>query len=311
MSEKATPYNLDADQTVFFQGQLEYVKEQTYDQKLGDLKALTGLFPITSQLPEGMTELVWRSFKTFGLAKFISDYSKDFPKADVGGTENRRTSKDIGLSYSYTIKEIQRAARAGFPLDAKRAFACRRGIEEKLNSVALSGDTKHNIPGFFSYPGASTYVVPATGTGSSKTWATKTPDQILIDLNGILNVINNVTMGKESGTVILLPKTQYDFIRQKRLDETLEKTIYQFFVENNPGVRIDWVTGLDTAGTGSTTRFIAYIDDNQHIELEIPKMFEQLEEMRDGPMAYTVPAIATIVGVIAYYPLTIVYGDGI
>jgi len=310
MSEN-TVFNIDGETTVFFKGQLEYIKSQTYDQKLGDLKALTGLFPITSQLPAGATELTWRSFQTYGLAKFISDYSKDFPKCDVGGTEQSRKVFDIGLSYSYTTKEIQRAAMAKFPLDAKRSFACRRGIEEKLNSIALNGDTNHNIPGFFNYPGVTTFAVPATGTGASKTWATKTADQILIDLNGMLNAINDVTLGKESGNVILLPKTQYDFIRQKRLDETLEKTIYQFFIENNPGVRIDWVQGLATAGTGLTTRMIAYINDSQHVELEIPTMFEQLEEMRDGPMAYTVPAIASTVGVILYYPLTVVYGDGI
>jgi hypothetical protein len=309
--DKNTVYNLDGETTVFFKRQLEFIKQQTYDQKLGDLKALTGLFPITSQLPAGATELTWRSFQTYGLAKFISDYSKDFPKADVGGTEQSRKVFDIGLSYSYTTKEIQRAAMAGFPLENKRAFACRRGIEEKLNSIALSGDTYHNIPGFFNYPGVTTYAVPATGTGSSKTWASKTADQILIDLNGVLNAISTVTLGKEAGNTILLPKTQYDFIRQKRLDTTLEKTVYQFFIENNPGVRIDWVAGLDTAGAGSTSRMIAYINDSQHVELEIPNMFEQLEEMRDGPMAYTVPAIATTVGVIVYYPLTVVYGDGI
>lgn len=311
MSVKANAYNLDADGVVFFKGQLEVVKAQTYDQKLGDLKALTGLFPISSNLPPGATELTWRSFKQFGLAKFISDYSKDFPKADVGGTEQTRKVHDIGMSYSYSIKEIQRAALAGFPLETKRAFAARRAIEEKLNSIAFAGDTSHNIPGFFSYPGASAYTVPATGTSTTKTWSTKTADQILTDLNGILNVINNVTMGKEEGNTILLPKANLDYIKQTRLGTTLEKTIYQFFTENNPGVRLDWVKDLDTAGADGGTRMVAYINDSQHVEFEIPTMLEQYEEMRDGPAAYTVPMAASTAGVIVYYPLTVVYGDGI
>jgi len=308
---KATAMNLDVDQTVFFKGQLEVVKTQTYDQKLGDLKALTGLFPISSNMPPGAAELTWRAFKTYGLAKFIADYSKDFPKADVGGTEYTRKVHDLGMSYSYSIKEIQRAAMAGFPLESRRAFACRKAIDEKLNSIAFSGDTSHDIPGFFAYPGATTYTVPATGTGVTKTWSTKTADQILVDLNGMLNAINNVTLGKEVGNTILMPKANLDYLKQTRLGTTMEKTIYQFFMENNPGVTLDWVVGLDTAGALGDARMIAYINDSQHIELEIPVMFEQLEEMRDGPMAYTVPAIATIAGVIAYYPLTIVYGDGI
>jgi hypothetical protein len=312
MSGKAViGYNLDDGQTVFFKGQLEVVKAQTYDQKLGDLKALTGLFPITSQLPPGATELTWRAFKQYGLAKFISDYSKAFPKADVGGTEYTRRVHDIGMSYSYSIREIQRAAMANFPLEAKRAIACRRAIDEKLNSIALVGDTNHNIPGFLAYPGATTYTVPATGTGGTKTWSTKTADHILTDLNGMLNAINNVTMGKEVGNTILLPKANLDYIKQTRLGTTMEKTIYQFFTENNPGVTLDWLKDLDTAGDSSTTRMVAYINDSQHLELEIPSMFDVLEEMRDGPAAYTVPAIASTVGVIVYYPLTVVYGDGI
>lgn len=314
MSDKKPELNvtrLDGETTVFFQHQLELVKSKTYDQVLGNLKALTGLFPISSQLPPGATELTWRSWQGYGLAKFIADYAKDFPRCDIGGSEQSRRVHDIGSSYGYSIKEIQRAAFAGVPLDAKRAAACRRAIDEKLNDIALNGDTNHNIPGFFAYPGATTYTVPATGTGVTKTWSTKTSDQILTDLYGVLNAISDATLGKEEGNMILLPKTQYDLIRQKRLDTTMEKTVLQYFLDSNPGVRVDWVAGLDTAGSGSTARMIAYINDANHVEFEIPIMFEQQEEYKDGPMSYMVPAIASTVGVICYYPVTVVYGDGI
>jgi hypothetical protein len=303
--------NLDDGQTVFFKGQLEFVKTQTYDQQLGDLKALGGLLPISSSLPKGASELVWRGYKNYGLAKFISDLTTSFPRVDVGGTEQRRYPHEIGLSWGYSVKELQRAYYAGFPLDQKRAAACKRGIEEKLNDIALNGDVKHNIPALLNYPTGSVYAVPATGTGVTKTWSTKTSDQILVDMNGIMNVINNVTMGKEMGNTLLLPKANFDLIRQTRLDATMEKSIYTFFLENNPGLKIDWIKDLDTKGVGSTTRMMAFISDSQHIELEIPTRFEILEEYKEGPRSYVVPAVAETVGVIAYYPLTLVYGDGI
>jgi hypothetical protein len=311
MNDKNTVTNLDGETTVFFAHQLEVVKAQTYDQKLGDLKALTGLFPITSQLPAGATELTWRSWQGYALAKFISEFTFDFPRSEIGGTEQTRRVSDIGSSYGYNIKEIQRAAFAGVPLESKRAFFARRAIDEKLNDIALNGDSEHNIPGFLDYPGTSTYNVPATGSGASKTWATKTPDQILVDLNGVLNAINDVTLGKEEGNTILMPKANLDYIKQTRLDDTMEKSIYQYFVENHPGVRLDWLSNLDDAGSLGTTRMVAYINDSNHIELEIPVKFEQQEEYKDGPMSYMIPLTASIVGVIAYYPLTIVYADGI
>lgn len=306
-----TDYRLDGETTVFFEDQLKLVKAKTYDQILGDLKALGGMFPISSNLPDGMNELAWRSWQGYGLAKFITDYSHDFPRSDIGGTEQFRKVNYIGDSYGYSLLEIRRAAQAGIPLDTKRAFFSKRAIEEKLNSIALNGDTDHNIPGFLSYPGVTTYSVPATGTGNTTTWSTKTPDQVLTDLYGVLNAINNVTLGKENGNTILLPKAQFDSIRQRRLGDTHEKSIYTFFLENNPGVTIDWLADLSDAGAGGTTRMIAYINDSNHIELEIPKRFEQLPEYQDGPMSWMVPAIASVVGVIAYYPATIVYGDGI
>lgn len=302
--------NLDTVQSAFFKRQLEVIKGATYDEKLSDLKAFQ-LFPISSEAPAGATEITWRSFKGYGFAKFIADYAKDFPKVDIGGTELTRKIYDIGVAYGYSIREIQRAALAGLDLESRRAKAARRAIEEKMSSIALSGDTNHNIPGFISYPGITEYTVPATGTGVTKTWSTKTADQIIVDLYGILNTISEGTYGKERANTILLPLAQYDLIRQTRASAYSDKSIFTYFLENNPGVTIDWLKELDGAGASDTDRFMAYVKDPMHVTWEVPTMFEQLEEMREGPMAYSIPAVAQTAGVIVYYPAAVAFGDGI
>lgn len=302
-------YHLDDNETVFFKRQLEYVKSRTYDEKYKDLKAFD-LFPISGEVPSGATEITWRSFKQYGLAKVIADYAHDFPRVDVFGEENTIKIKDLGDSYGYSIKEIRRAMLVGFELESRRAGVARRAIEEKMNTLALSGSTTDNINGFIDYPGITSYTVPNNAGGTSKTWANKTATEILTDLNGIVTAIVEGTSGKERPNVILLPIAQYDLIRNTRVGTYSDRTIYQFFTENNPNISIEWLNELDGAGSGSTDRFMAYSRDPNHLTLEIPMMFEQFEEEKKG-MEYEIPCHAEFAGVIVYYPLAVAYGDGI
>ena len=308
MAEKSVN-RLDADDAIFFKRQLEAVKGRTYDQKLADLKYAQFL-PVNADTPAGATEITWRSFSGYGFAKIIADYAKDFPRTDIGGTEHTVKVKDLGSSYAYSIREIQRAAMAGLALEARRASMARRAIEEKLNTIAWSGDTTANIQGFLNYPGATTYTVPATGTGTTKTWSTKTGAQILTDLFGICNAVIEGTYGKEVPNQILLPLAQYNLIKQTRVSDYSDTTVYEFFTKNMPGVAIDWLKELDGAGTGSTGLFVAYVKDSDHVTFEVPNAFEQLEEEKEG-MEYKVPCWASTAGVIVYYAASVCFGAGI
>jgi len=306
---KKDSLNLDANESVFFARELEYVKGRTYDEKYKLLKAFS-LIPVSGEAPSGATEITWRSFKLYGMAKVIADYAHDFPRVDVFGEENTIKIKDLGVAYGYSIKEIRKAMMAGVPLDAKRALAARRAIDEKINSLAWSGDSTYNIQGFLGYPGITEYTVPATGTGVTKTWSTKTADQILVDLNGIVNAIVEGTNGIERPNTILMPIAQYNLIRNTRIGSTSDKTIYQFFAENNPDIMIDWLTELKTAGSGSTAQFVAYSRDPEHLSLEVPVAFEQFEADKKG-MDYEIPCHAETAGIIVYYPASVCFGDGI
>lgn len=309
MTESKSVNRLDGDDAIFFKRQLEYVKSQTYDEKLADLKYAQFL-PISAEADAGATEITWRSFKGFGFAKIIADYAKDFPRTDIGGEEHTVKIKDLGSSYGYSIREIQRAAKAGVALEQRRAFFARRAIEQKLNTIAWSGDTAAGIQGFLNYPGTSTYTVPATGTGSSKLWSTKTADQILTDLNGIVNTVIEGTYGKENPNMILLPLAQLNLIKSLRVGTVSDTTVYQFFTQNHPGVMIDWLKELDGAAADGTDLFVAYVKDSNHLTFEIPNAFEQLEEEKEG-MEYKVPCWGSTAGVIVYYPQSVCFGSGI
>lgn len=309
MPAKYDAFNIDANESAFFKRELEVVKSKTFDVKYKPNVALA-LFPMSAENPAAEV-ITWRQFSRVGMAKMISDYAQDFPRVDIYGVEYSVKPKDIGSSYGYSIAEIRRAAMAGLPLETRRAEAARRAIEDKLNYIAFNGDTATGLNGFFDYPGITEYTVASGGTGGTKTWSTKTADQILDDMNGIVHAIVSATNGIEQPDTMLLPLEQYNLITTKRLSTDSDTTVLEYFLKTNRYIkRVEWVTDLKTAGDSSTARMMVYVNDSDHLNLEIPLMFEQFEADKTG-MSYSIPCMARTAGLLIFYPGSVGYADGI
>jgi hypothetical protein len=304
------PTRLDAGESAFFRRQLEYIKARTYDTKQRPLR-MAELLPVSTEAPSGADTITFRRFTGIGIAKIISDYSQDLPRVDVYGEEETVKVKSIGTSFGYSIKEIRRAQMAGVNLDQKRSEFAMRANDEKVNRVAWDGDAVHNIQGFIDYPGISEYTVPNDGTGTTKTWTTKTSLQIVRDLNGLVGTAIAATNGVERPDAVILPLAQYQYIAGTPMSVDNAKTILQFFLESNPWVKsVEWLPELDAAGGSGTDRMMAYVKDPEHVTLEIPQVFEQFEPQPKG-LEFVVPCHSECAGVIVYYPLAVVFGDGI
>lgn len=306
--EKGDRFHLDASETAFFKRQLEYVKGRTYDVKYRNLKAQQ-FIPVSTEAPAGADYIIWYSYSKAGTAKIIADYAHDFPRVDVFATENQAKIYSMGDSYGYSIKEIRRAAMAGNNLDTRRANTARRAIEELFDRLAWYGDADFNIQGFFDYPGITEYTVP-DGAGAAPEWSTKTPDEIIADLTGIMDSVSVPTNGREMVDTILLPREQYNLIKNTRMGGSSDTTIYSFFTKNNPDVIIDVLDELAGIGAGGSDRYYAYVRDAEHLTQEIPQPFEQLEADKKGA-SWEVPCHAEFGGVQIYYPQSVAFGDEI
>jgi hypothetical protein len=306
---KKDMYKLDANESAFFKRELEFVKSKTYDTKYKSLKSFQ-LIPISNEAPNGATEITYRKFSGVGLAKIIADYANDFPRVDTFGEEVTQKVRSIGDSYGYSIAEIRRSQMVGRSLDQRRAGFARRAADQKIDSIAWNGDDNYNLLGLIDYPGITEYTVPNDGTGSSKTWTTKTPDQIIRDMEGLITAIVDTTNGVESPDTMIMPIAQYRYIKTTRMTDGDSNTILGFFMGNNPGFLVDWVTELKTAGAGSTARYMAYSRNADNLTLEIPQPFEQFPAQAKN-MEFQIPCHASTGGVIVYYPLSVAFGDGI
>lgn len=304
------PMRLDSNESVFFNRELAYVKARSYDAKYAELKGLS-LIPISTEAGAGVNEIIFHQYRGVGFAKVIADYAKDFPRVDIYGEEKAVKVKGIGDSYGYSIKEIRASQRTGKNLDQRRAITARRAHDEMMNRMALKSNTADGTFGLLDFPGITEVTLQADGTSSSKTWASKTPDQIVRDINDLVNAVMEPTSAREVPDTLLLPIAQYNDLASRRIGEAGEKTLMRYILDNSPYIKkIDWLSELKNFGAGGTNRALVGRFDEEHLTLEIPQPFEQFEAQQAG-MEFTIPCHSECAGTIIYYPLAFAYADGI
>lgn len=302
--------NLDADESIFFARELEFVKTKTFDILFPELKA-RDLIPVSFEAGPGAESITYQQFNQVGLAKIISNYADDLPRADVAGKEFTSPIKSLATSYGWNLQEIRAAQMAGRPLPQRKANSARRANMTLENSIAWFGDADSGLQGFLSNPNVNTVVLPADGAGASKKFADKTPDQILRDLNSMATAIHSVSNGVEFPDTLLLPITQYNLIFTTPRAANSDKSIGQWFLENSPHINnVDWLTEIKDSGPAGVSQMVAYRRNPDKVTLEIPQDFEQMPVQERG-LEFIVPVHQRCGGVIIYYPLSIAIADDV
>ena len=139
-----TRFDSAEDASVFFARELDYVKSQSYDVEYPELTALS-LFPMSSEVDPGAETVTYYSYDKVGLAKIISNYATDLPRADVKGKPTTAIIKSLGASYGYSIQEMRASAMAGKSLDTRKAEAARYQIDYLNNKIAWCGDEETGL----------------------------------------------------------------------------------------------------------------------------------------------------------------------
>lgn len=315
MSKKKTPVviqsqNLDANESVFFARELEHIKATVVETAYQELMARQ-LIPVSMEADPADETITYRMMDRTGVAKVVTDYAKDFPRVDLLGQEFTGKIRSLGSAYGYNIQEVRAAAKTGKPLSARLAMAAKEAILTAEDKLALFGDVKYGLQGFLNHPNLPEQVIPADGTGASKTWTTKSVDQVLRDLNLAVNTIVANTLGVEKPDTVLLPISQYTDIATRRVGTDSNMTILRFFLETNPFIKsVVMLPDLDGAGAGGTDRMIVYRRDPSKLTLEIPQDFEQFPPQEEG-LEFIIHCHSRCGGVLFYKPMSACYADGI
>lgn len=296
--------NLDDGQSLFFSQELEHVLSRIHNVEYPELKARM-FIPVNGEAGGGSDSFSYYQFSSTGIAKLISDYADDLPRADAMGQKFTAPIEPLGISFGYSLGEVRAAAKVGRPLTTAKADAARLGHEQAVDEIAAFGDATTGITGFLN----NANVPQASAVTGSWTPATD-PDLILGDMNESVASIISITKATESPDTILLPIEKFALINQMRLGDT-NTTVLDFFLKNNT-----WISGVDHwhrlegAGAVGADRMMTYRRDPSKVELHIPSEFEALPVQERG-LAFVVPTYSTIGGTTFYKPLSAKYTDGI
>ena len=306
------------DASVFFARELDYVKSQSYDVEYPELTALS-LFPMSSEVDPGAETVTYYSYDKVGLAKIISNYATDLPRADVKGKPTTAIIKSLGASYGYSIQEMRASAMAGKSLDTRKAESARYQIDYLNNKIAWCGDEETGLRGVLSKDTDVPLYVLANGAKGSTKWSEKTEDEILADINGMLKQMARTTKKVEKADTLALPSEAYIELQGRRIEGT-DTTVLSYIQKNLKDIKnIVACPELDpdsvetnpyakeTDGQGV---MLLFKNDARKLTVENPLPFMQYPVQTEG-LEMVVPCEARTAGVLIYYPMSLLIGVGV
>lgn len=304
--------------SVFFARELDYVKAQSYDVEYPELTALK-LFPVTSEVDPGAETVTYYSYDKVGLAKIISNYATDLPRADVKGKPSTAIIKSIGDSYGYSIQEMRASRMAGKSLDTRKADSARSQIEYLNNRIAWCGDPETGLKGVLSIGNDVPLYVLANGLSGKTEWAEKTADEILADITGMLKQMAFVTKKVEKPDTLAISADAYIEIQNKRIEGTAT-TVLKYIQDNIPDIKeIVSCAELDSDSTDTNPyaaaengKGVAFLfkNDPRKFSIENPMPFIQYPVQTQG-LEVVVPCEARTAGAMIYYPMSMLIAVGI
>ena len=289
---------------LFLERQLEFIRPQVFEVTYADIKYPT-LLPVTSEAGQGAQTFTYRIMDSTGEFKLLADAADDLPRSDISQVEKSINIRSFGGSFGYTVQELRAAQMANIALEQRRAAAVSRAYEEKVEAVAMFGESTVGLAGFFNN---STVDVIAADYWFTGTTASGTSQEMLELLNYGVSAIINASNMKEQPDTILLAYEDYNKISTTRNSDSSDVTVLEYFLRTNPYIRnVEPINQLDKDNSVlNTNRMVVYKRDPEKVQLHIPQPLELFPAQQRG-LEFIVPAHARVGGVALYYPKSVIY----
>jgi hypothetical protein len=299
------------------------INSQVYATRFPDLD-FARLVYVDTSAPEWTPGIISFMSSTVGAADWFSGAAKDVPRADVTRDKSQVGVHMAAIGYGYNSEEVGQSQLLGIPLGPNKAEAARRAYTEFMWNLTLTGNTTKNLLGLGNQTSVTTGAAPSDGTGAVSTWfdgsgaSTKTPAQIIRDINNVLTGVFTGSLTVEMADTLLLPYSTISYLSATPMSSTNSETIMAYILRNNiytqmtgQQLTIRGVLGLDTAGTGNTKRMVAYANRQDVVKLHLPMPHRFLPVYQDGPTSFQIPGIFRTGGVEVLRPGAFRYLDGI
>lgn len=289
------------DAGIYFAQQLNYVRTRLYERKTPAMRAFD-IVPVSTEVPDWAETVTQRGYDAVGVAKIISNYADDLPRADVTASETVVKVKDIGISYGYNVPEMRASEATGAQLDVRKANAARKGVDIKVAQLAMLGEPVYGQFGLLNHPNIGSTI------GLTGNWLTATGAQILADLEIIAASIPGQSKGVHRTTRIGMADTDVNLLNTKFIADTGGKNVAQVFRDSHPEITLVSLVEFRGAGPTGKNAFVAseFSDENYAFEMVMP--FNQLPAERRN-LEVLVLCLARCGGVNVTYPLALTKGE--
>jgi hypothetical protein len=230
-----------------------------------------------------------------GWVNFTSTFNIDYAMAGPNfyglmGTQSNQIpvmqaniGKDIYRVFNWgnvlkvSFIDMQMMQQVGRSLEDILDKGIKLNWNKTLDLVTYVGPFSDTVyPGLLNNPLVTAAAV-ANGAAGTPAWNTKTPDEILYDVNAAMVATWAASQYDVTGMAnqILIPPAQFAYIVSQKVSLAGNVSILNFLLENNIGKSqgVDlkifpsrWCIG---AGAASTDRMMAYVNDDNRLYLDI------------------------------------------
>lgn len=293
----------------FVLSQTSHIETQVYNKRYPAIQ-YPNLIPVDTSANPWVKTVTYFSADKAGKAEWINGKARDIPLASTARQKHETDVFMAGIGYSYSLEEVHQAQMIGQNLPNDDAMAARRAYEEFVDRIALYGDAEKGFEGLLDHSAVSPI-------SAATPWPSATSEEILADLNNMITGVFITTNTVALADTILLPWERYNYIATTPRSDSSDKTILQYFIENNvytaqtgQNLTIRGVLGLEKAGAGGTARAVTYRRDPEVLKLHIP-MVHRFLPLQIIIMEYIVPGIFRLGGLDIRLPKEVTYLDGI
>ena len=226
---------------------------------------------------------------------------------------------------SYTIPELASAQQLGRPIDTQMLAGLNLKHQMDIDQMVYVGDPTVG-PSATGLVNAATVVnvnTVAVGSGGSTAWSSKSPDEILADVNEILVSVWAASGYKAPPTKLLVSPIAFGYISTIRIGEAAGNSILKYIRENNimtaqmsmeleilPVKWLDKANINGPAGTAAASdRMVAYTQRQDYVRFPMVPLQTTQPQFRGIWIA--VPYYGRLGRVETVYPETLAYRDGI
>lgn len=249
-----------------------------------------------------------------GKADWINGNSDNVPNVGLNIAKEEEAIYTAAIGYNLGFEEVGQARMLGFNLSAEHAITAARAAEEMIDRVALLGDTGKGLKGLLNNDTIDS-VAFAAGAGSTTTFETMTPDEILTRVNQLLTGVVTATRGIEIADTVLMPLSTLTHLTTRRIPDT-SLTVMKFLQENNVytamtrrPLDIRGLTDLETINSGNTKRMVAYRRSPDVLKFHLPMPHQFLPPQVSG-LNIIVPGVFRIGGCNIRRPKAVRYATG-